>query len=191
MKSVPINTALWVCLLLAACAGTPDHFYTLNTLPDTGQLPQSTPTTPMRLNVMLPSLVDRSEMVLTTSKNGILILDHERWAAPLSDQVAQTLARDIEQRRGDLLIGDARFDQAASPPVSLRIDIIRMSAQRNGEASIDAHWRIVDASSGVDRLGSGSFTVSMNGDGYAAVAQAYSQLLSELAERLAVDIRRR
>ena len=31
----------------------------------------------------------------------------------------------------------------------------------------------------------------MNGDGYAAVAQAYSQLLSELAERLAADIRRR
>ena len=191
MKSVPINTALSVCLLLAACAGTPDHYYTLNSLPDTGQMPQSTPTTPVRLNVTVPSLVDRSEMVLTTSKSGILILDHERWGAPLSDQVAQTLARDIEQQRADLLIGDRRFDQSASPAVSLRVDIIHMSAQRNGEASIEAHWRIIDASSGVDRLASGSFTGSVNGGGYEAVARAYSQLLSELAEKLAADIRRR
>jgi uncharacterized protein len=191
VKSVPINTALAVCLLLAACASTPDHFYTLSTLPDTGQMPQSTPTTPVRLNVTVPSLVDRSEIVLNTSKSGILVFDHERWGAPLSDQVTQTLARDIEQRRADLLIGDRRFAQSASPPVSVRVDIIRMSAQRNGAGSIEAHWRVVDASSRVDQLGSGSFTVSINGDSFAAVAQAYSQLLSKLAEKLAADIRRR
>lgn len=191
MKSALIYLVFSVSLLLAACAGTPDHFYTLNTLPDAGRTAQSTPTTPMRLNVTVPSLVDRSEMVLNTSTSAILILDHERWAAPLSDQVAQTLARDIEQRRSDLLIGDGRFDTAASPPISLRVDIVRMSAQRNGRASIEAHWRIVEASAGVDRLGSDSLTVPVNGDGYGAVAQAYSELLSELSGKLAAEVRRR
>lgn len=191
MKSVPITMVLPVCLMLAACAGTTDHFYTLNTAPDAAPPQRPAPTTPVRLSVSVPSLVDRSEMVLSTSTSGVLILDHERWATPLSDQVVQTLARDIERRRPDLLIGDRRFDQSASTPVSLRVDIIRMSAQRGGGAGIEAHWRIVDAASGTDRLGSGAFEAAGNGDGYAVVAQAYSRLLGDLADRLAAEIGRR
>jgi uncharacterized lipoprotein YmbA len=68
---------------------------------------------------------------------------------------------------------------------------VRMSAQRGGQARIEAHWRIVDSSASVDQLGSGSFETAMSGDGYAAVAQAYSQTLSDLAERLAQEVRRR
>jgi uncharacterized lipoprotein YmbA len=134
--------------------------------------------------------MDRNEMVLSTSRNGIVILDHERWAAPLADQVSQTLARDIEGRRPDVFVGDRGFDRAASPPVMLKVDIVRMSAQRAGQALIEAHWRIVDSSASVDQLGSGSFEAAI-GDGYAAVAQAYSQTLSDLAERLAQEVRRR
>jgi uncharacterized lipoprotein YmbA len=192
VKLAPANTALPLCLLLlAACAGMPDHFYTLNTLPVTAATPPAAPTTAVHLNVTVPSLVDRSEMVLSTSKSGVAILDHERWAAPLSDQVAQTLARDIERQRGDLMVGDRRFDRPAPPPVSLRVDIVRLTAQRAGAASMEAHWRIIDAGAGADRLGSGSFAAAVNGGDYAAVAQAYSQLLRDLAEKLAADIARR
>jgi uncharacterized lipoprotein YmbA len=178
--------------LLAGCATAPDHFYTLNTLPEAGDRMAPAPTTlHARLNVTIPSIVDRSEMVLTTSRSGISIPDHERWAAPLSDQVSNTLARDIERRRADLLIGDGRFDQASSPPATIKVDIVRMTAERGGEARIDAHWRIVYASAGVDSLGGGSFASPVNGQGYAAVAQAYSEVLRELAEALAIDVPRR
>jgi uncharacterized lipoprotein YmbA len=127
-------------------------------------------------------------MVLTESRTGIVIPDHERWAAPLSDQVSNTLARDIERRRADLLIGDGRFDQASSPTVSIKVDIVRMTAARGGEARIDAHWRVVAASAGVDVLGADSFASRVDGQGYAAVAQAYSEVLRELAEKLAADV---
>ena len=101
------------------------------------------------------------------------------------------MARDIEGRRSDVFVGDRGFDRAAAPPVALKVDIVRMSAQPGGRASIEAFWRIVDPSAGVDELGSGSFEAAINGDGYAAVAQAYSQAVSDLAERLARDVRRR
>jgi uncharacterized protein len=185
------RAALCMSLMLAACAVTSDRFYTLNTLPDTERGPLSTPTIHVLLSVSVPSLVDRAEMVMSTPKNGILILDHERWAVPLSDQVFQTLARDIERRRDDVLIGDRGFDQAASPPVTMKVDIVKMAAQRGGRASIEAHWRIVDGRAGMDEIGSGLFEAPLDSDAYASVAQAYSQTLSELAEKLAGNLRRK
>ena len=184
------RAGLLCSLVLSGCVGQADHFYTLNTVPDAARV-AGQPTIHVRLQLTIPSLMDRNEMVLSTSRNGILILDHERWAAPLADQVSQTLARDIEGRRPDVFVGDRGFDRAASPPVMLKVDIVRMSAQRGGQARIEAHWRIVDSSASVDQLGSGSFEAAMIGDGYAAVAQAYSQTLSDLAERLAQEVRRR
>jgi uncharacterized lipoprotein YmbA len=209
--------AVAASLLLAACASTPDHFYTLSTLPNAAPPPGASPSAStstsvaatatastataaasaaapiiqMRLNVTVPPMVDRSEMVLNTSSTGVLILEHERWAAGLADEVAQTLARDIEQRRSDLLIGDRRFDQAASPAVAAKVDIILMSAERGVRARLEAHWRIVDAAAGTDQLGSDAFTAPIEGSGYAAVARAYSDLLSQLAGKLADGVRRR
>ena len=175
-------------LLIAACAGAPDHFYTLNALPDSGRA--TPPSIHVRLNVTVPSLIDRNEMVLDAPKNGILILEHERWGAPLSDQVLQTLARDMEQVRRDLIVADRRFDQAASPPISFKVDVVRMAAQRGGQAALEAHWRMIDAGAGIDQIGSESFSAPVDGDDYAAIAKAYSRLLAELAAKLAAGVRR-
>jgi uncharacterized lipoprotein YmbA len=101
------------------------------------------------------------------------------------------LARDIEGKRSDIFVGDRGFDRAAAPPVTMKVDIVRMSAQRGARASIEAHWRIVDSSAGVDELGSGSFEAPVTGDDSATVAQAFSQTLSDLAGRLTEEMRRR
>ena len=187
--TVSRRARLLCTLALAGCVGQADHFYTLNTLPEGARVAPA-PTIHVRLQVTIPSMVDRNEMVLNTTRNGIVILDHERWGAPLADQVSQTLARDIEGRRSDVFIGDRSFDRAASPPVTLKVDLVRMSAQRGGRANIEAHWHIVDPSAGIDTLGSGSFEAVLSGDGYAAVAEAYSRTLGDLAERLAQEVRR-
>ena len=187
--TVARRLGLLCSVALAGCAAPADHFYALNTLPE-GARAAAVPTIHVRLQVTIPSVVDRNEMVLNTSRNDIVILDHERWAAPLADQVSQTLARDIEGRRIDVLVGDRGFDRVSSPQVTLKVDIVRMSAERGGRATIEAHWRMVEPSAGVDELGSGSFEAIVAGDGYSAVARAYSQTLSDLAERLAQQVRR-
>jgi uncharacterized protein len=191
LKSSISRIGIGLSFLAAACASSPDHFYTLNALPDTERGPLSTPTVHVHLVVTIPALVDRAEMVISTSSNGIVVLNHERWAVPLSDHVSQTLARDLEQRRPDILIGDRGFDQTASPPVTMKVDIVRMTAQRGGQARIEARWRIVDATAATDQLDSAAFEAPLGSGDYATVAQAYSQALSALADRLAGDVRRR
>ena len=131
--------------LLAACAAAPDHFYTLSTLPDTSVATATTLTRHVILNVTVPSAVDRHEMVINVSTDRVVILEHERWAGDLSDLVSQTLARDIEKRRNDVLVGDRGFDQAHTTPIKIKVDVVQMSASRAGRAILEAHWRVVDA----------------------------------------------
>jgi uncharacterized lipoprotein YmbA len=174
---------------LAACASQRDHFYQLTVLPEGARTVAQTPTVHVVLGVTVPSLVDRVEMVVSNTANGLLVLDHERWGGGFADQVSQTLARDIEKRRGDVLVGDRSFDQKTVAPVTMRVDIVRMSARPGGIASIEAHWRIVDESVARDEIGSQVFEAPVADTGYAAVAQAYSDTLNGLAEKLVAGLR--
>jgi uncharacterized lipoprotein YmbA len=174
--------------ILAGCAGPRDHFYTLTALPESARAPASGYTTHVLLTVSLPSVIDRRQMVIATSSNQLLVLEHERWPAPLSDLVLQTLGRDLEQRRGDVLVGDRGFDQATLAPVKIRVDIVRMSLRTGGPATLEAHWRVIDARRNTDEIGGETFESPAAGDDYAAVARALSNDLSSLADRLAAKI---
>jgi uncharacterized lipoprotein YmbA len=174
-----------VALLLVSCAAQPDQFYTLNTLPEESRGPAAALTTRVILGVTVPSAVDRREMVIDAGADRVLMLEHQRWAAPLADEVSQTLARDIERRRADVIVGDRGFAPAHTTPVKIKVDVVQMSARMGGRAILEAHWQIVDAASEVDEIGGDVFSAPLDGDGYAAVARAFSVCLSQVADRLA------
>jgi uncharacterized lipoprotein YmbA len=171
-------------ILLASCAAHPDRFYGLSTVPDTVRPSAAGYATRVLLSISIPSLVDRRELIVEAPDDRILVLEHERWAAPLSDLVSQTLARDIEQRRADVLVADRAFDQAGVKPVRIKVDIVRMSARRGGQATLESHWRIEDAAAQIDLLGGGSFSSPIEGDDSASIARAFSLCLASLADRL-------
>jgi uncharacterized protein len=177
-----------VFAIVAGCAGQRDHFYTLTTLPENAPAATAAFTTHVLLTLSLPPLVDRRQMVIATSADQLLMLEHERWAAPLSDLVLQTLGRDLEQRRPDVLVADRGFDQPSLIPVKIRIDIVRMSVRAGSQATLEAHWRVVDARRNSDEVGGETFESPVAGADYAAVARAFSNDLSSLADRLAAKI---
>jgi uncharacterized lipoprotein YmbA len=179
------TAALAVCAAaVTACAGQPDHFYALSTMPQSPRAPAAGFGTHVILSVSIPSLVDRRQLTVDTSGDQVLVLEHERWAAPLSDLVTQTLARDVEQRRADILVADRGFDQDGVKPVRIKIDVVRMSARRGGQATLEAHWRIVDPASQADLVGGETFTAPIAGEDSAAIARAFSACLASLADRL-------
>jgi uncharacterized lipoprotein YmbA len=181
VKTLSMSLSLCLIILLGACvAHQADHFYILNAQPQSASPPRSAPLTQATIRMALPSLVDRPEMVVNTSAEGIAVLEHERWAAPLADLMTQTLARNIEQRRSDMLVasrgGDAR--------IKIIIDVVQMTVRRGQQASIEAHWRIIGARAGTDAVGADIFVAPLREQDYAAVAQALSQCLGLLADRL-------
>lgn len=186
MKSLLAAVGL-LSLLCACVTSRPDHFYILSTQPQSVPEARTAPATQVALRVTLPSLVDRSEMILNTSANGIIVLEHERWAAPLADLAAQTLARDLELRRSDMLV--AGQNAARSAAVKVTVDLVQMTVRRGERASIEAYWRIVDPRAGVDVAGSEVFSAPVAQEGYGAVPQALSECLGLLADRLAGQMR--
>jgi uncharacterized lipoprotein YmbA len=179
---------LGAAAILAGCAGQQDHFYALTTLPENAPAATTAFTTHVMLTISLPPVVDRRQMVIASSADQLLVLEHVRWAAPLSDLVMQTLGRDLEQRRADVLVADRGFDQPSLIPVKIRVDIVHMSVRAGGQATLEAHWRVVDAHRNTDEVGGETFTSPVAGGDYAAVARAFSNDLSSLADRLAAKI---
>jgi uncharacterized protein len=175
--------------LLCACATSrPDHFYILSAQPQAAAQPTTAPTTPVVLKVTLPSLVDRPEMILNTSADGVAVLEHERWGAPLPDLVVQTLGQDIERRRGDLFVGGQGAVRPNGAAVKITVDVVQMTARQGDRVSIETHWRIVDSRKSTDLAGNELFSTPLGQDSYAAIAQALSDCLSHLADRLVTQI---
>ncbi|MGA2396836.1 MAG: PqiC family protein [Steroidobacteraceae bacterium] len=188
-RALPLRAAcLSAAAILAGCAGQPDHFYALTTLPESTGSPTTAFTTHVMLTISLPPVIDRRQMVIATTTDQLLVLEHERWAAPLPELVAQTLARDIEQRRADVLVADRGFDQASLMPVKIRVDIVRMSVREGGQATLEAHWRVVDTRRNTDEVGGETLSSPVAGGDYAAVARAFSNDLSSLADRLTAKL---
>lgn len=186
MNALRVAAHVGSAWLLAACAGPADHFYTLSTQPDASGAPATKPfDAHVILSTAIPPLIDRTQMLVNTSDDQIVILEHERWAAPLSELVAHTLARDIEQRRPGVLVGGAGFDQAALATIKIRVDVVRMSARKDGRAVLEAHWRILGPGADSDHLDGGVFTAPVAGGEYAAIALAFSTCLGSLADKIA------
>jgi len=180
---------LCVIGVLCACASSrPDHFYILSAQPQAAARPPSTSATPVVLNVTLPSLVDRPEMILNTSADTITVLEHERWGAPLADLVEQTLGQDIERRRSDLLVGGRGAVHLKGAAVKIRVDVVQMTARQGDRVSIETHWRIIDARTSTDLAGDEVFSTPLGQDRYAAIAQALGDCLGHLADRLVAQI---
>ena len=181
----PFLTAAGLACTLCACAtGRPDHFYVLTPEPQAASTARGAPALQATLKVTVPSWVDRPEMVLNTSSDGVIALEHQRWAAPLADLVTQTLARNLELRRSDLLIAGQSVTRAGAG-VNVAVDIVEITVRRGQRASIETRWRIVDARTRKDAVGGEAFSAPVNAGDYAEVARALSDCLSLLADRLA------
>ena len=167
-----------------------DHFYTLSVQPSSGVQPSAPRTAFARqvsVHLTLPSLVDRSELVLN-SNDQVTILEHERWASPLPDQLVNTLGQDIEARRADLVITNRSLEQKDLPLSRITVEVVRISAQRGGRVSLEARWRIVDSASGNATVGRDTFDAAMVSQDYSQLASALSQCVARLAEKLITEL---
>jgi uncharacterized protein len=167
-----------------------DHFYTLSAEPspsNQSSAPRSAFGRQVSVHLTLPSLVDRSELVLNTNDQ-VTILEHERWASPLPDQFTSTLGQDIEARRPDLVITNRNLEQKDLPLSRITVEVVRISAQRAGRVSLEARWRIVDSTSGNTTVGRDTFVATMVSADYSQLASTLSQCIAQLAEKLIAQL---
>jgi uncharacterized protein len=174
-------------VLLTACATHPDSFYVLEAQPGASTVPRTAFTSQILLHVAIPSLIDRPQMVLSTT-NGVALLEHQRWAAPLGEQISHVLGQNIESRRPDVLVTDHEIAHPAMTLVRMQIDVVQVTASQGARVTMETRWQVVNVATGQSSLGREVFSAPDPAADYAAVAKGISTCLGMLSDRLVQEL---
>jgi uncharacterized lipoprotein YmbA len=182
---------LVIALLVATLAGcgttAPSSFYTLDSAATEANGPPVAAAVVVG-PVSVPATVDRPEFVIAVAPNQVEIDEFHRWAAPLGDAVARTVAGDLA-----VLLGNA--DVATGPLANFQavyrvtIAVQRFESVRGEAALVEAVWAVRATAGGAPRSGRTVAREAVQGDGFDALAAAHSRALARLSADVAAAIR--
>jgi uncharacterized lipoprotein YmbA len=186
-----VRTTWWVagCVVavaLGGCRSAPTRIYTLGSAaPATHIEVYHAPA--LRVDTLnVPASWDRIEILKLSAAGTLQISDFDHWAAPLAQMARQTLSDDLDQR---LPSGSVIYPRLPKPSRALgvNVDILDFNIVA-AQASMRASWIIVPSGDahGAKRSAA-SLRSSMSSEEPSAVAHAWSDLIGQLADRIAAD----
>ncbi|HXD07754.1 MAG TPA: PqiC family protein [Burkholderiaceae bacterium] len=175
-----LGACAWAATLCVACSTPPkEHFYVL-ALPSTDTAGETARPAPVVVSpVHIPPVVDRPQMVLSTSDNQVMVSEFHRWAEPLDAGIARVLTRAMSRE----LASPAGAPGAA--PLRVSVDVTRFESLLGRSATIEASWSVRDANGARTKSGVVQASEPAPGD-HEALAAAHSRAL----QRMAVEIAR-
>lgn len=183
----PIRTAAILCaaVLLAGCASTPpSRFYRLSAEAPAGQARSAVSIAVGPVSV--PADLDRPQLVLAVAPNRVEIEEFSRWAGPLREEIARTVAENLSRLLGATAWPHPRV--AAEADVRVRIDVLRFDLARGGTVGLDAAWTVSRAAGSGAKSGRLNVQEQAGGEGVEALVAAQSRLLARLSRDIAADV---
>ena len=182
----------FVAAALAGCASAPSHFYTLNSTAARDGSP-AVPYAVVVGPVSIPGAVDRPEFTIQTGTNRVEIDEFNRWAAPLSDNIARAVSGDLAVLLGTpqvTMAGLANFDPAYRVTIDIqRFESVRSPGMGDSTALIDAMWVIRLTAGGASHSGHTVASEPAPGGSFEAIAAAHSRALAKVSADIASAIR--
>lgn len=188
------HLARWLAAALVALAAggcgtsTPPHFYTLDS---TATADAATPAAAYGIMVgpvSVPASVDRPEFVVQVAPNRVAIDEFNRWAEPLAEGIAHTVARDLAALLRTPDVAVAPFANFA-PAYRVTINVQRFDSRPGDSVLVEAVWAVRRAADGNTRSGRTVAREVVDGKGFDALAAAHSRALGYLSEDIAAAIR--
>ncbi len=184
---IGICVALVLAAVLSGCSRSPrTSYYLLTPAADTqppASLPAAAPSVAIAA-VSLPELVDRPQLVVPGDSGQVLILESHRWAESLKAAVPRVLAENLSRRIGPDRVSFHPQYAASRASLRLFIDVQRFEADHD-HVLIDALWSIKRPEADMPVITRRSIVSEpMKGNGYEALAAAYSRALGRLADDL-------
>jgi uncharacterized lipoprotein YmbA len=171
-----------VALVAGACA-TPQPL-TLHTLMPADLAPAARPTLAIELlPVGVPAALDQQPIMLRQGAGELRLLERERWAAPLGEELRSALAALLGRALGARDVsGLPRPDDT----VRIKVEVRRFESAPGSHALIAADWSV--ARGALPRLLCSSEQRVSAGPGIAALVQAHQQALQALAGDIAAAV---
>ena len=180
------GAAVLAALSLCACHSAPTRIYDLNPAPPVTRV-DAYRAPPLRIDaVHVPAGWDRIEILTPAAGGELKIDDFDHWAAPLPQVIRQALSADLDAR---LPSGTVVYPHLPKPSnaLGINVDILEFSIA-SSQSSMSASWVITPAAE--PQAAQRNVTTLHNpvaSTDAAAVAHAWSELIGQLADRIAAD----
>ncbi|MDN7875197.1 PqiC family protein [Burkholderia aenigmatica] len=183
-------------IALTACASNPVHYYTL-VAPATATSTSATATTtraaaPLAINVLpvgIPAQLDQQQMVVRSGTGTAVILDNERWVAPLGDELRAALSSALVEQLG------ARNVTGLPRPsnqtvMSIRTQVRRFDAWPGRMAQFEADWVVgVQQDTPGTRMSCSTRLNEAAPGGYDDMVRVQQRMIEQFAARIASTVR--
>jgi uncharacterized lipoprotein YmbA len=178
------------CLVSAGvgCTSAPVRYYTL-TPPPEKTLPASETTLAIDVRVVhTPPQLNRSELMVRTGTTEVTLLENERWASPVNDEIKDALR--LELRRRLSRITGLRPDFTT---LTLDIDVQHLEAELGRYALLEVHWGATLSITGRRSNGARATPCTFQAEekihtGYAGMVEGYQREIAALADAIAAGL---
>ena len=166
------------------CTSAPVRYYTLIPAPDIA-LPASKTSVAIDVRVIhtLPQL-NRSELMVRTGPTEVTLLENERWASPVNDEIKDAVRLELRRRLGRMTELGPAFTK-----LTLDIDVQRLEAELGRHALLEASWSAALSATDQRSNGTGVTTCTFQADekihtGYAGMVEGYQREIAALADAI-------
>ncbi len=175
-------------ILAAGCAATPaSRFYTLS-----ATIPPAAASSDLSVvvgPVSVPTVVDRSQIVVRLGPNRVWLDEFNRWASPLPADIGRAVADNLVA-----LLGTPRvmlWSQTVSPDADYRvaIEVQRFDSAPGEAATLDAVWTVSRTKDGKLQTGRTTVQEPAPEKSYEALAAAHSRAVARLSRDIADAVR--
>ncbi|MEO6410224.1 MAG: PqiC family protein [Burkholderiaceae bacterium] len=182
-------------LSLAACASDPPtRFHSLLpaeparvSLPAGGASAQQPSPGPIAIvldPVRVPAQVDQPQWLVRLADGSLQLLEQDRWAAPLRDELHAALIEALALRWGAV---DGNSFSGAARPWRITVDVARFESVLGREARLEVRWRIVAPTAGLPAAACVS-VLRESADSTLAIAQAHQRIVVRLADEIGATL---
>jgi uncharacterized lipoprotein YmbA len=174
----------WLVSVSVGCSSAPVRYYTL-TPPPARASPASQATLAIDLRVVrIPPQLNRSELVVRTGPTEVTLLENERWASPVNNEIKDAVRLEL-QRRFSRMTGLG----PTYTSLTLDIDVQHLEAELGRYAQLEASW---SAALSPSQRSTGARAINCtfrSGEkipaGYAGMVEGYQREIAALADAIA------
>jgi uncharacterized protein len=166
------------------CTSAPVRYYTLTPTPDK-ILPASETALTIDVRVVhSPPQLNHAELMVRTGPTEVTLLENERWASPVNDEIKDALRLELQGRLGRMTGLHPAFAK-----LTLDIDVQHLEAEFGRHALIEASWSATLSAVGERSNGARVTTCTFRADekihaGYAGIVEGYQLEIAALADAI-------
>jgi uncharacterized lipoprotein YmbA len=176
--------AAWLVSVGVGCTSAPVRYYTLIPPPDR-TLPASETTLTIDVRVVhTPPQLNRAELMVRAGPTEVTLLENERWASPVNDEIKDALSLELQRR-----LGRMTGLRPAFAKLTLDIDVQHLEAEFGRHALLEASWSATLSATDQRSNGARVTTCTFQADenisvGYAGIVEGYQREIAALADAI-------